>query len=115
MRPGPAPQGSLCLAGLVPLLPGTRRFLTLPPAAWLADQNAWLTLLWSRGSLPCRSSQKNVVKPSTTLIRFEMRLPEALPACHSLITVSRLQLAHSVDQRESFANEAKVVGLIPGP
>lgn len=24
---------------------------------------------------------KNVVKPSTTLIRFEMRLPEASPAC----------------------------------
>lgn len=31
------------------------------------------------------------------------------------VTMSRLQLACSVDQREPFANEAKVVGLIPGP
>lgn len=30
-------------------------------------------------------------------------------------SITRLQLARSVDQRESSANEAKVVGLIPAP
>lgn len=60
--------------------------------------------------------KKNVVKPSTTLIRSEMRLgklrlPVHIPAWMVVtpsVTKSRLQLARSVGQRESFANEAKV-------
>lgn len=48
----------------------------------------------------------------------KLRLPVHIPAWMVVtpsVTKSRLQLARSVGQRESFANEAKVVGLIPGP
>lgn len=93
---------------------GSRAFVDWTSAAWPADQHAQCPPLLSRGSH---------AKPCTTLIGFEMRLPEASPACSHpawtavtpSVTTSRLQLAGSVGQRESFANEAKAAGLTPGP
>lgn len=117
-------KGLCALFGLYPcrLVPSACSAHCPLPAAGLADQNTALTLLLSRDA----SVAEVVKRMPLSLVRLSLGLKQDFRKLRLLFTSQHGWPSHPPSPylgcswlasmiRESFANEAKVAGLIPGP